>query len=157
MNNGPSFCWGVYNVYIYVGTHVDGGILETSSVLSALSPETEFSTEDIYFFQLNYQVCKWLESNWVMGYKHRYLHPGEEMREDRRGCQFAAGIHLFLLLYCSCLKDNGPQRHRHYQEVWTSWKKCLTVETGFEVSLMLKSHLVRQTTFCCLESRCKNS
>lgn len=34
MNNESSFCRGVYNVYIYVGTCVNGGILETSSVLS---------------------------------------------------------------------------------------------------------------------------
>lgn len=58
MNNESSFCSGVYSVYIYVGTHADGGILETFSVLSALSPETESSTEAIYFFQPEYQVSK---------------------------------------------------------------------------------------------------
>lgn len=30
------------------------------------------------------------------------------------------------------------------------WRKCVTMEVGFEVSYMLRLYPVSQTTFCCL-------
>ena len=34
---------------------------------------------------------------------------------------------------CGGLKESGPQRE-HYQEVWSCWRKCVTMEVGFKAS-----------------------